>query len=315
MYDVSVALGYEKIQIWGGSFGSHWGMAVMRYHPAIVTRAVLRGMEGPDHTYDMPGWVLNALKRMAASAEQHPRLKEVVPDGGLIAAFEAVIARVEQEPVVVKVRDPSTTDSVEVTFDARAVRGLAYGYTSRTSSRRGMPAWPADILALYDGNFTRAAWLLVRRAGGGGTRTASFFMLDCGSGISPQRHATLRNDPGAKVVGDLGWWYDTACPPWGADLGDEFRKNFDTEIPTVIVQGNWDTSTPFENALELVPHFKNSRFVVINGGSHGALGEALDASPEFRDALYRFVKTGDMSALPEQVDLPPINWVVPRRSN
>lgn len=50
-----------------GSFGSHWGMAVMRYHPEVGARAVLTGMEGPDHTYDSPGGVLASLERMAAS--------------------------------------------------------------------------------------------------------------------------------------------------------------------------------------------------------------------------------------------------------
>jgi len=52
--DVRRAMGYDKIILWGGSFGSHWGMAIMRSYPQIVARAILRGMEGPDHTYDMP---------------------------------------------------------------------------------------------------------------------------------------------------------------------------------------------------------------------------------------------------------------------
>ena len=59
--DVRKALGYDKIVIWGGSFGSHWGMTLMRYHPEIVERAILRGMEGPDHTYDHPGLMLRAV--------------------------------------------------------------------------------------------------------------------------------------------------------------------------------------------------------------------------------------------------------------
>jgi len=53
--DVRKALGYDKIIIWGGSFGSHWGMSFMRLHPELVERAILRGMEGPDHTYDRGG--------------------------------------------------------------------------------------------------------------------------------------------------------------------------------------------------------------------------------------------------------------------
>ena len=70
-------------------------------------------------------------------------------------------------------------------------------------------------------------------------------------------------------------------------------------------------NTPLENALELVPHFKRGKFVVVNGGSHGALGEAIELDAAFRDALMAFYRTGDMSGLPDQVDLPAIDWEVP----
>lgn len=79
----------------------------------------------------------------------------------------------------------------------------------------------------------------------------------------------------------------------------------------MIVHGNWDTSTPFENALELVPHFENGKFIVVEGGSHAALSEAFEASESFRDELVEFLATGDTSGLPETVTLPPIEWVVP----
>ncbi len=70
--DVRAALGYDKIVVWGVSFGSHWGMSVLRYHPEIVERAVLTGMEGPDHTYDHPGHIWNVYKRVAEEAEVAP---------------------------------------------------------------------------------------------------------------------------------------------------------------------------------------------------------------------------------------------------
>ena len=68
--EIRMALGYERITVWGGSFGSHWGMALMRAHPEIIERAVLRGMEGPDHTYDHPGHLWNVYRRVAAEAER-----------------------------------------------------------------------------------------------------------------------------------------------------------------------------------------------------------------------------------------------------
>jgi pimeloyl-ACP methyl ester carboxylesterase len=308
--DVRRALGYDKITVWGGSFGSHWGMAIMRFHPEIVARAILRGMEGPDHTYDVPGEVLGSLSRMAAAADQAPQLKGLIPEGGLLQAFKTVIARVEKEPVKVKVAGAANGAEQTVVFDAWRVRNLAMGYTGSVASRRGMRTWPADVLALYREDFSQAARSLVAPAEG--YRTASYFMLDCSSGISPEREKKIDADPAAAVLGLINLWYQAACPAWHTDLGNQFRKNFETVIPTVIVYGTWDVSTPQENALELAPFFKKSTLVKVVGGSHGSLDDAMKASPNFRRAVMKFAQTGDMSDVPAQVDLPAIDWVVPK---
>jgi len=311
--DVRRALGYERIIVRGGSFGSHWGMTVLRYHPEIVARAVLTGMEGPDHTYDNPSGILNALQRIANDAEDSEQLAGLIPRGGLMAALRQTIDRVEAQPVTLTVK-PEGGDSTEVEIDAEAIRSLADGfYLGRIGERRREASWPAGILLLYRGDYERAARRMARPGGGGGGlwATASFFMLDCGSGITPERERRFVNDPARDVVGEQSWFYRAVCPAWDADLGDEFRRNFDTDVPTVIVHGTWDMSTPFENAVELAPHFKRSRFVVVERGSHGALREALEEFPSFRDELYEFLATGDMSGIPERLELPEPDWVTP----
>ncbi len=307
--DVRRALGYEKIILWGGSFGSHWSMAVMRFHPRIVARAVLTGLEGPDHTYDLPSDVLGALERIAALADASPELRPFIPEGGLIGAFSEVVARIEQEPLLLTVTDPKLGEPRQVRIDAADVRRMAVGVTGSAHSRRHLPRWPVEILQLHSGDFVQAAEQKLEA--GRGFPTASFFMLDCGSGISPARKERLLGDPAAEIVGPISRFYLASCPVWESDLGEEFRKSFETEIPTVLVHGNWDLSTPLENALELAPFFKNGKLVVVRGGTHGALQEALEASEGFRTALMRFVGSGDMSALPEEVQLAPIEWEPP----
>jgi pimeloyl-ACP methyl ester carboxylesterase len=311
--DVRRLLGYEEVVLWGGSFGSHWAMAVMRFHPAGVARAVLTGMEGPDHTYDRPSGVLRALERMAAAAERAPALAGRVPEGGLLAAFRLVVESAEAEPFEVEVPDPATRAPRSVRFDGDTVRGLALGFTRRVSARGGMPSWPADLLELHAGEFERAAQALLAQGDGLDLETASFFMLDCGSGITAARLDELRHDPARALVGDLGnWFYESACPAWDADLGDGFRTGFASDVPTVIVQGTWDVSTPFENALELLPSFRDAQLVPVEGGSHGALREALALVPGFRAALMEFVASGERAGLPDEVVLPDVEWAVPR---
>lgn len=309
--DVRKALGYDRLTLWGGSFGSHWGMAVMRFHPEIVERAILRGMEGPDHTYDVPSYVLHSLERLAAEADAAPALSGLIPPGGLLEGFKGVIARVAAQPVVVEVKDPATGLPVKVRFGPEDVRDLAEGYTAAASSRAGMRTWAADMIRLVRGDFAAAAEARVRARAAERFRTASYYMLDCGSGISPARRRQIQGDPAVEVIGPAGFNYFAACPVWDIDLGDAFRTNFDTQIPTVIVQGDYDISTPLENAQELAPHFKRSRFIVVHGGSHPALDDAMDASTDFARAILGFARSGDLSGLPATVTLPPVEWVVP----
>jgi pimeloyl-ACP methyl ester carboxylesterase len=307
--DVRKALGYDKITIWGGSFGSHWGMTFMRYYPETVERAILRGMEGPDHTYDHPGHIWNVYKRVAEEAEKSRELKDLIPEGGLIEAITTVMERIEEKPLKVTVTDPETGKSQDVLFSRQSEAGqrLARGYSG------GLPAWPADVLTLYNGDFSKAAERAVERRSDAGRnfRTASYFMLDCGSGITPKRLAEYKADPAVKIIGMLNYNYLAGCPVWRSDLGEEFRQNFETSIPTVIVHGTWDTSTPYENALELVPYFKNSKFIPVIRGPHGSIRAARSVSKPFDEGILKFAATGDWSGLPDKVEMPPVKWVVP----
>lgn len=312
--DVARAFGAPQIIVWGVSFGSHWGMAVLRYHPDIVARAVLSGMEGPDHTYDRPTGFLNAMKRYAAEAEESPEVRRLFPRG-IMAAIDSIRKRLAAAPVTVKV------ENRDITFNSAAFPGLIDGYTSNLGARADVSGWPADLYSLYTGDFRPAARARIAgaAAGGGGPaqyNTASFFMLDCGSGITAARLREYTSDPAIPYIGDRSTFYQAACPPWQVDLGDGFRAYFDTQVPTAIVQGDRDMSTPYENALELAPHFKRSKLVTVIGGSHGALREALDADSGFANAIWTFIRTGDLEVLPASVKLPPVSWKLPeKRSN
>ncbi|MFC1729390.1 alpha/beta fold hydrolase [candidate division KSB1 bacterium] len=305
--DVRKALGYDKITIWGGSFGSHWGMNVMRYHPEIVERAILRGMEGPDHTYDHPGHLWNVYERIAQEVEEAPEFAGLIPEGGLIEAVKTVIRRADDNPFTVTVTSPESGRRYDVLFDGESIRQLSRGYSG------GLTGWAADVITMYRGDFRGAAERTVRRYENSGRSfgTASYFMLDCGSGITPERLVEHDSDPATEILGRMNWDYKAGTPVWESDLGNEFRQNFETEIPTVIAHGTWDTSTPYENALELVPFFKNSTFIPVIRGPHGAINAAMSASEEFRSGIMHFAATGDVSQLPEEVVLPLVQWIVP----
>ncbi|MEM8963641.1 MAG: alpha/beta fold hydrolase [Acidobacteriota bacterium] len=305
---IAGVLGYEEIQLWGVSFGSHWAMTLIRQYPALIARATLGGLEGPDHTYDMPTDVLAALERIAASAQASAEWAPHVPEGGWIAAYRELIARAEREPIQVDIESPIDGEPMTVTLEADHLRQLFSGTKRYTGFRFRTDAWPRLLHELVNGELSdeTAGWIGNRLDTG--LVDAAFFQLDCASGLSEERGERLRTDPAADVLGATWLGYDTACPAWDADLGEAFRGSFRTAVPTVLVHGNWDTSTPYENAIELRPFFTDHRFVHVEGGSHGALREAMEDVEGFAEAMSEWLGGGDFSALPERVELPPLDW-------
>ncbi|MEM9015117.1 MAG: alpha/beta fold hydrolase, partial [Pseudomonadota bacterium] len=62
-------LGYENIRLYGRSFGSHWALTLAKYFPERISRMVIEGVEGLDHTYDDHHSVLSAIERISADAK------------------------------------------------------------------------------------------------------------------------------------------------------------------------------------------------------------------------------------------------------
>lgn len=312
--DVADFLGYDAIQVWGVSFGSHWGMTVVQRHPERVARATFGGLEGPDHTYDMPSGVLAAMERIAASAESEPALG--LPPEGLLEAYAGAIQRLDEAPTTVTLElDPSEVDgleeprTVDVELDGDILRDMLAASRRFTGFRHRSLGWPGALNSVIQGDYDGAATMWVESRLAGDLPAAAFFMLDCGSGLSQARGNVLRNDPAAAMLGPMWLGYDEACVPWDADLGEDFRQPFDSSVPTVLIQGNWDTSTPYENAVEAREFFDNHHFVHVEGGSHGALREALEQIDDFEADILHWLTTGEFEQLPESIELPPMEWV------
>ncbi|MEM6942713.1 MAG: alpha/beta fold hydrolase, partial [Pseudomonadota bacterium] len=66
---VADALGYETVNLYGTSFGSHFTLTTTRLFPERVERFFVTGVEGYDHTFDDGAEVLKAVREIAREAE------------------------------------------------------------------------------------------------------------------------------------------------------------------------------------------------------------------------------------------------------
>ncbi|HYW71789.1 MAG TPA: alpha/beta hydrolase [Pyrinomonadaceae bacterium] len=297
--DLRRALGYDRITLVGSSFGSQWSFAVMRRHPDIVMRALLSGVEPLDYGYDMPSHVFAAIQRMWWEAEKDPRLKPYLPEGGLAAAAREVLRRLERGPVKVMVKAPGskTGETLTITLGPEDFR---------RSFPKGTNG-PAFLISLYHEQYDQWAYsTLAGRRGWEWEFPVIDVLIDTSLGVTPRREYLLRTDAGTEFLGQ--WNFDSylaTADIWPTqDVGDEFRTEIVSRIPVVFAQGDWDTNTPVENALNIAPYFPNGRLMIATNGGHGVIEPIAAYLPDVFETLLDFLRTGSTANLPARVTLP-----------
>jgi len=283
--DLASALAFPEFTLVGTSFGSQWSFAVMRRHPELVARALLSGVEPLDSAYDMPSYVFAALQRMWWTIEQDEQWQEYLPEGGIAAAAEAVIQRLEREPLALEVA-------------GRTVLVGPLDFPSRD---------PAQILEMYHGEFSRLRRDAASQSFGPQEVERSILgvLIDSSLGVTPQRGHRLWTDPATRYLGRGNFaGYMATADLWPSpDVGDDFRTPEVCEIPVVFAQGDWDLSTPIENLFEIAPYFPNSRCIVAEQGGHGVLAPIHQEVPDAWEKIDRFLRTGEMDTIPGRVRL------------
>lgn len=295
------ALGYRRVSLVGHSYGTHLSLALIRFYPHSVERAILYGVEGPDQTYDLPSQTLAAFEQIAAAAERSKPLQAFVPDGGLIEALRDVLKRLDESPV-----------SVTIHPDGQPLTVTLGRYDIERFARSGVYdladlSWAAQIIEMQRGDFTgAAAATLEERAWP--ISSAMYFMMDCASGISPGRRKRLLEDPAElramEILGDLNLSYFAACDTWHSpDLGAAFRADLVADTPVLFFQGTWDVSTPYANAVDVARGFRNGRLVAVDHGTHFTLHDLFRSWPPIRPLTRDFLR-GERVDAPQRIALP-----------
>ena len=300
--DLRKAFHYEQIMLVGGSYGSHLGLHTIRKFPNSIARGLFHGIEGPDHTWDVPSDHLNVLKRISQKVEATEYYKEKIPKEGLISALEYVIQTIEKNPKEVTLKKGN--QEVTVVVDKMAVQAVAMYQAGKRNSPLD---WPNLILSMYNDDFTMAAQVAVNRHHIVAPNAMSNAM-DFASGVSDQRRLKIENDPASQILGDINYGYTMREGIWNEkDLGDSFRENIRSNVPILLVHGTWDTSTAIENAYDVVSTLKNGHLIEVIEGTHNALYELFEFNPIFPEIVANFIK-GHPVDFPDTLTLPDIQF-------
>jgi pimeloyl-ACP methyl ester carboxylesterase len=300
--DLRRALGVEKINLWGISYGSHLGLAMMKAHPKSVRRAVLASIEGLDETVKLPAETDAYFARVQAAIDQEPKAKAAYPD--LAGLMRRVHAKLDATPAQATFTPPGASQPATITFDSFPIQLLASGMTADPGSVARLPLF---YLALDKGEYGQAAQTLYREFF---DRPPSFSgmpeAMDLASGMTARRKAITETQAKTALLGDA---LNFPMPQIAGirpqiDLGDGFRAPFRSDVPTLFISATLDGRTYPAEAKATVAGFSAGRRLIVENGGHNI----YEADPRVADAVFAWFTGGEP---PASIHLDPPKFPTP----
>jgi len=286
--EVRERLGYDRINLWGGSYGTRAALVYARRHPGSLRSVVLDGaapfgIRLPMHNARGAQAALDRLIEDCAADDAcsvaYPRFREEV---------ERVLARLEAAPARVSLRHPRTgeprTVSIIREFFASGLRGFLY-----TPGHAALV--PLVVHAADGGDFAPFLALTLEVA------SWSVDTMSLGLTLSMLCSEELpRIDPpdvDAAVRGTFlrrseydAWSEMCRVWPGGATPGD-VDAPIPGVVPALILSGGLDPVTPPEWGETMAVNFPGSRHLVVPGAAHNT-----SFSSCLPDLIARFIESG-----------------------
>ena len=284
---VRAALGVQRINIIGGSYGTRAVLEYQRQFPERVRRAVIDGVAPPDMV--LPAafstdnqTALDAL--FAACAEEagcvvrEPRLRE---------RWQALLASL---PRTIELRHPLTDRKERLSLTRDMLLGMVRGPLYAPALAAALPAALGEATR---GRFDSLAGLAQAFGGRRGLRMAAgmHFSVVCAEDFP--RLAQAADRPGADFGDSFLALYRDVCAQWPrGEVPPAFYMLPPAPAATLVLSGGLDPVTPPRHGERVAKALgANARHVVVANAGHGVMTIGC-----MRDVLFRFVDAADDNA-------------------
>lgn len=291
---VRAALGYERINLFGGSYGTRVAQHYARRFPDRTRTIVLDSVVPPALPL-VPRIALEAQQalervfaRCAADADCNSRFR------GLAAQFARLDARLSGSPVVVSLADPATgeTREVEVTRSHLVTMTRMLSYSARTASLLPLLLHEAATRGNYGPLAAQAlmAGEELERIIAMGMHHSVVCSEDAPRFEGAVDRAALEQTYLGPVMVD---GMVAICEIWPRGAVDaDFHESPDSAVPALLLSGEFDPATPPEYGKLAAGGFRHRLHLVIPGQGHGQT-----SLPCVQRLLRQFVARGDVEGL------------------
>ena len=240
--DVRAALGYEKINLYGGSYGTRAGLVYIRRHEERVRSAILDGVAPTNMTLPLPMGrdAQRALELLFVDCVADLECNTRYPN--LEQTFNELITSLDLQPATAQVLHPRTGEKLELTVSAEVfgsvLRGALYAPTLSSLI-------PLTIERASRGDF-QTLIAMGQPPSGAPMYFGMFLSVICAEDI-PRVSPSDRDEAiSVSVLGRASVKSITdACDVWPrAVVPESYYEPITSSVPVLVLSGRLDPVTP-----------------------------------------------------------------------
>jgi pimeloyl-ACP methyl ester carboxylesterase len=307
--EVRLALGYEKINLIGGSYGTRMALVYMRQYPETIRTAILSGVAPiafKNPLFHAPA-IQEALQLLFAECANDPDCSAVFPD--LEDEFRVVIQRLDEHPTDVTISHPVSEEKVSVKLNREAFVEATRTMMYTMDYNRQIPYL---VHRAFEGDYEPFAQLGVEAERSIRKILALGMLLSvtCAEDLDRISEDEIVDATGGTYMGDGRVRRQKAvCEFWPRSiLPDSYGDPVSVDVPVLLLSGTMDPVTPPRWGEEAASHLANSLHLVMSG-AHGVRGKCI------LDIQKQFLETGSVDKLDisciESVQMP--RFQIPKR--
>lgn len=274
--DIRVALGYEEVNLLGISYGTRLAQTVMRDHPEGIRSVVLDSVYTPDVdlTASTPANLDRALDELFAGCAESSECSDLYPD--LEDRLFTLVDQLETSPVIVQATDFINGDEYDVVIDGSGLLGVVF---QALYSEQLIPVLPQLVAEMEGGSRASLAQLV-------SVNLSNIPFLSLGMHLSVQcaeeipfadpTEVAAADDPYPEfrdffeVATNIGPAVFDLCEIWDVEeQGPIENEPVSSQIPTLVLAGEYDPITPPAWSERVTRTLRNSRLLLAPGLGHG----------------------------------------------
>ena len=265
--DVRAWLGYDRINLFGGSYGTQAALVYLRRHPDHVRSAILAAvaptdLKTPLHHSESAARAMDLLLRECEQdAVCHAAFPQIHDD------WKNVLAQLEKQPARVEYssRDTNAPTTVEIQRDVFAEKIRTWMYGRNKAARI-----PLIIHHAAKSDFAPFLQQAIAPSLPDFVADGMYLSVTCAEDVPfiDQKEAAVLNTN--NPFGNYRVFQQTrACGMWPrGEIPADFLEPVQSNAPVLIFSGNMDPITPPKYGEEVARFLPNSRHVIIPEAAH-----------------------------------------------